>query len=202
MAEPVHVSTSIGEFLVVDQVLRSCLVTIQGYDTRADLIMLDMIDFDVILGMDWLSPYHVVLDCYAKTVTLSMPGVPPVLWQAAYSHTPTGIISFIRARRLVASGCLAYLAHIRDVSREGPSVDSVPVVREYADVFPTDLPSLPPERDIDFAIDLEPSTRPISIPPYWMAPAELRELSVQLKDLLEKGFIRPSVSPWGALFCL
>ena len=182
----------------MDQVLRSCLVTIQGYDTRADLIMLDMIDFDVILGMDWLSPYHVVLDCYAKTVTLSMPGVPPVLWQAAYSHTPTGIISFIRARRLVASGCLAYLAHIRDVSREGPSVDSVPVVREYADVFPTDLPGLPPERDIDFAIDLEPGTRPISIPPYRMAPAELRELSVQLKDLLEKGFIRPSVSPWGA----
>ena len=84
------------------------------------------------------------------------------------------------------------------MSREGPSVDSVPVVREYADVFPTDLPCLPPERDIDFAIDLEPGTRPISIPPYRMAPAELRELSVQLKDLLEKGFIRPSVSPWGA----
>ena len=70
-------------------------MTIQGYDTRADLIMLDMIDFDVILGMDWLSPYHVVLDCYAKTVTLSMPGVPSVLWQAAYSHTPTRIIFFI-----------------------------------------------------------------------------------------------------------
>nr|XP_025884581.1 uncharacterized protein LOC112940524 [Solanum lycopersicum] len=95
LEEPVHVSTPIGEFLVVDQVLRSCLVTIQGYDTRADLIMLDMIDFDVILGMDWLSPYHAVLDCYAKTVTLSMPGVPLVLWQAAYSHTPTRIIFFI-----------------------------------------------------------------------------------------------------------
>ena len=88
------------------------------------------------------------------------------------------------------------------MSREGPSVDSVPVVREYADVFPTDLRGLPPERDIDFAIDLEPDTRPISIPPYRMAPSKLRELSVQLKDLLEKGFIRPSVSPWGALFCL
>ena len=69
------------------------------------------------------------------------------------------------ARRLVASGCLAYLAYVRDVSREGSSVDSVPVVREFADVFPTDLPGLPPDRDIDFAIDLEPDTRPISIPP-------------------------------------
>ena len=80
LPEPVHVSTPVGEFLVVDQVFRSCLVIINGYDSRANLIMLDMIDFDVILGMDWLSPYHAVLDCYAKTVTLSMPGVPPVLW--------------------------------------------------------------------------------------------------------------------------
>ncbi|KAH0660902.1 hypothetical protein KY289_029650 [Solanum tuberosum] len=198
LAEPIHVSTPVGESLVVDQVLRSCLVTIQGCDTRVDLILLDMVDFDVILGMDWLSPYHAVLDCYAKTVTLAMPGISPVLWQGAYSHTPTGIISFMRARRLVASGCLVYLAYVRDVSREGSSVDSVPVVREFADVFPTDLPGLPPDRDIDFAIDLEPDTRPISIPPYRMAPAELRELSAQLEDLLGKGFIRPSVSPWGA----
>ncbi|XP_049378066.1 LOW QUALITY PROTEIN: uncharacterized protein LOC125842802 [Solanum stenotomum] len=198
LAEPVHVSTPVGESLVVDQILRSCLVTIQGCDTRVDLILLDMVDFDVILGMDWLSPYHAVLDCYAKTVTLAMPGISPVLWQGAYSHTPTGIISFMRARRLVASGCLAYLAYVRDVSREDSSVDSVPVVREFADVFPTDLPGLPPDRDIDFAIDLEPDTRPISIPPYRMAPAELRELSAQLEDLLGKGFIRPSVSPWGA----
>ncbi|XP_049390047.1 uncharacterized protein LOC125854509 [Solanum stenotomum] len=198
LAEPVHVSTPVGESLVVDQILRSCLVTIQGCDTRVDLILLVMVDFDVILGMDWLSPYHAVLDCYAKTVTLAMPGISPVLWQGAYSHTPTGIISFMRARRLVASGCLAYLAYVQDVSRDDSSVDSVPVVREFADVFPTDLPGLPPDRDIDFAIDLEPDTRPISILPYRMASAELRELSVQLEDLLGKGFIRPSVLPWGA----
>ncbi|XP_015159293.1 uncharacterized protein [Solanum tuberosum] len=180
LAELIHVSTPVGESLVLDQVLRSCLMTIQGYDTRVDLILLDMVDFDVILGKDWLSPYHAVLNCHAKTVTLSMSGIPPVLWQGAYSHTPTGIISFMRSRRLVASGCLAYLAYVRDMSREGPSVDSVPVVREFADVFPTDLPGLPPERDIDFAIDLEPDTFPISISPYRMAPAELRELNVQL----------------------
>uniref|UniRef100_A0A0V0GST8 Putative ovule protein n=1 Tax=Solanum chacoense TaxID=4108 RepID=A0A0V0GST8_SOLCH len=126
LAELVHVSTPVGESLVVDQILRSCLVTIQGCDTRVDLILLDMVDFDVILGMDWLSPYHAVLDCYAKTVTLAMPGISPVLWQGAYSHTPTGIISFMRARRLVASGCLAYLAYVRDVSRDDSSVGSIP----------------------------------------------------------------------------
>ncbi|XP_015158227.1 uncharacterized protein [Solanum tuberosum] len=164
LAELIHVSTLVGESLVVDQVLRSFLVTIQGYDTRVDLILLDMVDFDVILGMDWLSPTMRSWIANAKT--------------GAYSHTPTGIISFMRARRLVASGCLDYLAYVRDMSREGPSVNSVSVVREFADVFPRDLPGLPPERDIDFAIDLEPDTRPISILPFRMAPVELRELSV------------------------
>ena len=65
-------------------------------------------------------------------------------------------------------------------------------------MFPADLPGMPPDRDIDFCIDLEPGTRPISILPYRMAPAELRELKAQLQELFGKGFIRPSASPWGA----
>ena len=77
-------------------------------------------------------------------------------------------------------------------------LESIPVVSEFSEVFPTDLPGLPPDRDIDFCIDVEPGTRPISIPPYRMAPAELKELKEQLQDLLSKGFIRPSVSPWDA----
>ncbi|KAL3356352.1 hypothetical protein AABB24_017164 [Solanum stoloniferum] len=104
---------------------------------------------------------------------------------------------FISAWMLVASGCLSYLAFVRDVSREVPLIELVLVVRDFLDMFPTNLPGLPPERDIDFLIDLESGTRPISIPPYQMAPAELNGLSVQLQDLLAKGFNRPSVSPWG-----
>ena len=72
------------------------------------------------------------------------------------------------------------------------------MVQEFLDVFPSDLPGVPPDRDIDFAIDLEPGTKPISIPPYRMAPAELKELKDQLQDLVSKGFIHPSISPWGA----
>ncbi|KAL4014562.1 hypothetical protein IC575_026769 [Cucumis melo] len=73
-----------------------------------------------------------------------------------------------------------------------------PVVRDYPDVFPEELPGLPPHREVEFAIELEPGTIPISRAPYRMAPAELKELKVQLQELLDKGFIRPSVSPWGA----
>ena len=198
MTVPIRVSTPVGKPLVVDRVYRSCLVSLAGYDTWVDLIILGMVDFDVILGMDWLSPYHVVLDCNAKTVTLAMPGVPRVEWKSVSGSYPSKVISFIRAQKLVKRGCLSYLAFIRDTSVEPPSMDSVPVVQEFLDVFPSDLPGVPPDRDIDFAIDLEPGTKPISIPPYRMAPAELKELKDQLQDLLSKGFIRPSVSPWGA----
>ena len=147
-----------------------------GYDTHADLKVLDMIDFDVILGMDWLSSYHAILNCHAKTITLAIPGIPIVEWRGSLSHPSKGVISFLKARQLVQRGCLAYLANIRDTSIETPMLESIPVVSEFSEVFPIDLPGLPPDRDIDFCIDVEPGTRPISIPPYRMAPAELKEL--------------------------
>ena len=77
-------------------------------------------------------------------------------------------------------------------------VEYVPVVREFSNVFPKELLGLPPEREIEFAIEIQPGTDPISILPYRMAPAELKELETQLRELLDKGFVRSSISPWGA----
>ena len=128
-----------------------------------------------------------------------MPGIPIVECRGTLSYPSKGVISFLKARQLVQRGCLAYLAHIRDTSIETPMIESIPVVSECSEVFPTDLPGLPPDRDIDFCIDVETGTQPISIPPYRMAPTKLKEFKEQLQDLLSKGFIRPSVSPWGAL---
>ncbi|XP_015163797.1 uncharacterized protein [Solanum tuberosum] len=198
MYVPIRVSTPVGEPLVVNRVYRSCLVVLSGYETWVDMILLDMLDFDVILGMDWLSPYHALLDCYAKTVTLAIPGIPRVEWRGTSGSYPNRVISYIRAQRMIDRGCLSYLAFIRDVGAESPAMESIPVVQEFPDVFPEDLPGVPPVRDIDLSIDLEPGTKPISIPPYRMAPTELKELKDQIQDLLSKGFIRPSVSPWGA----
>ena len=79
---------------------------------------------------------------------------------------------------------------------ETGAVKNVPVVCEFPDVFPEELPGLPPEREIEFYINVVTGTDPISMSPYRMAPAELKELNEQLKELLDKGFIRPSTSPW------
>jgi hypothetical protein len=91
-----------------------------------------------------------------------------------------------------------FLAYVHDVNMKVPRMEQVSIVKEFIDVFPDDLPGLPPNREIEFCIDLVSGTKPISMAPYRMAPAELKELKEQIQDLLDKGFIRPSVSPWGA----
>ncbi|WMV45901.1 hypothetical protein MTR67_039286 [Solanum verrucosum] len=115
--------------------------------------------------------------------------------EGVYKPKQAKIISSIRARKLIGQGCLTYLAHIRDVEVDTLSIESIPVVSEFREVLPNDFSGMPPDRDIDFYIDLEPGTRPISIPQYLMAPAELRELKAQIQEFLDKGFIRPSASP-------
>ncbi|XP_070037055.1 uncharacterized protein [Nicotiana tomentosiformis] len=187
----IYVSTLMGNILVVDRIYWSCVVIFCGYETRADLLLLDMIDFEVILGMDWLSPYHAILDCHAKTITLAMLELPRLEWKGSLVSTATRVISFLKARHMVEKGFLAYLDYVRDTTAESPAIDLVPVVREFADVFPYDLLGMPPDRDIDFCIDLALGTQPISIPPYRMASKELRELKEQLEKLLAKGFVRP-----------
>ena len=107
-------------------------------------------------------------------------------------------MSAMKARRFLRKGYEAFLALILDSKREQVNLENIPVIREFPDVFPEELPGVPPERDVDLSIEVVQGTTPIPRTPYRMAPTELKELKTQLQELLDKGFIRPSVSPWGA----
>ncbi|TYK09566.1 ty3-gypsy retrotransposon protein [Cucumis melo var. makuwa] len=131
------VSTLPGEVLLSKEKIKACRVEIANHVLDVTLLVLDMQDFDVILGMDWLSANHANIDCFGKEVVFNPPS---------------------------------------DTREPEVSLSSKPVVREYPDVFPDELPGLPPLREIDFTIKLEPGTAPISRAPYRMAPAELKEL--------------------------
>ncbi|XP_070046880.1 uncharacterized protein [Nicotiana tomentosiformis] len=141
-----------------------------------DLLLLSMVDFDVILGMDWLFPCHTILDFYAKTVILALPGVPRLEWIGSLDYVPIRVISHLKAQRIVEKGCLAYLAFVRDASADTPTIESVLVVRDFPDVFPADLPGMPPDKDIDFGIGLVLGIQSISISSYHMTPIKLKEL--------------------------
>ena len=108
------------------------------------------------------------------------------------------LINAMTASKMLRKGCQGYFAFVVDRRQEGTRLEDIPIVKEFPDVFPDDISGLLPDREVEFTIDLIPGTEPISIPPYRMAPTELRELKNQLEELLSKGFIRPSKSPWGA----
>jgi hypothetical protein len=138
------------------------------------MIVLKGQDIDVILGMNWLAQHKATLNNDQRTIRLSH-NQEEILLSIPIPAKTTGRI---------------YEAII-------PETKDIPVVCEFPYVFPEDLPGLPPERDVEFVIELKPGTAPISRRSYQMPPNELAELKIQLQDLLEKGFIRPSSSPWG-----
>jgi hypothetical protein len=140
------------------------------------MIVLKGQDIDMILGMNWLAQHKAVLNTDLRAIRLSY-GQEEILLSIpiAIPARPIGRINE------------AIIPEIKDIL----------VVSEFVDVFPEDLPGVPPERDVEFVIELKPGTTPISRRSYRMPPNELAELKTQLQDLLEKGFIRPSSSPWG-----
>ena len=163
---------------------------------EADFILIDLKGLDVILGIDWLAANYASMDCFCKEVIFRRLGLPVVVFYGERRRAPSGLISAISARCLLQKGCKGYLAHVVDTCSNEARLEDVPVVRDFLDVFSYDLPGLPPEREIDFPIDLVPGTTPISLPPYRMAPDELKELKAQLQELVDGVFIRPSISPW------
>ncbi|XP_070036988.1 uncharacterized protein [Nicotiana tomentosiformis] len=176
----VLVTSPLGHQAVVNRIYRDCPFMIQNLVFPADLLEMPFQDYDVIVGMDWLHRYHALVDCRLKQVTFITPAYSHIVVQEERSLT-SNIISAVLARKIICQGCDAYLAHIVDTLLGSPSLKDIPTVCDFPDVFPDGLPGLPPEREIEFPIELVPGTTPISITPYRMTPAELKY-----------------ISPWGA----
>ncbi|KAL6219601.1 hypothetical protein ACLB2K_007360 [Fragaria x ananassa] len=138
-----QVSLPSGNVMKIDWVFRGCEVLVDGLSFEVDLIPLDIVEFDVILRMDFLEAHRAMIDCFRKVVVLRSPGKPEVTFQA----------------------------HVVDARKGDVRIEDIPVVNEFPDVFPDELPGLPPVRKIGFAIKLLPGMVPISQAPYKMAPA-------------------------------
>ncbi|KAL4032938.1 hypothetical protein IC575_006021 [Cucumis melo] len=177
LSEGLAIYTPVGDVLLVNEVLRNCEVLVEGISLLVDLLPLEL---------------------QRKEVVFRKPGFAEVVFRGMRKAVSRSLISVLKAEKLLRKGCTAFLAHIVVVQREKLKLEDVPVVKEFLDVFPDDLSGLPPDREIEFTIELLPRTAPISQAPYRMAPSELKELKMQLQELVNKGYIRPSVSPWGA----
>ncbi|KAL5546780.1 hypothetical protein UlMin_006467 [Ulmus minor] len=188
-----------GAVMLSNKWLRDMPIIVDDRELNVNLVVLEMHDYDVILGMDWLSKYNAKIDCHKKRVSFEPTKGQKFAFQGEKKRSRTPFLSSLKAGKLLKQGCMGYLVNMLDTTMKlTTQPEDVPIVKEFLDVFPEDLPGIPPDREIEFKIDLLPGTAPISKAPYRMAPAELRELQMQLQDLIKKQFIRPSYSPWGA----
>ncbi|GJX65259.1 putative nucleotidyltransferase, ribonuclease H [Tanacetum coccineum] len=162
----------------VDRIFRGCRLELGDSIFPIDLIPLGQGSFDVIVGMDWLSNQKAVIVCHEKIVRI------PV---------EEGKVLCVQGERNVGK-----TKTLMSTKANEPTLSDIPIVRDFEDVFPDDLSGLPPQRQVEFRIDLIPGATPVAKSPYRLAPSEMQELSEQLQELQDKGFIRPSHSPWGA----
>jgi hypothetical protein len=172
--------TTPGGKIVTNQLIRSVPIQLGSHIIKTTLLVLGLESVDIILGTNWMNLHQVVLDVSSRIVEVNSPSY--------------GNFTLIMPSEGSTQSCAFSMTEL--------PLKKIPVVCEYADVFPDELPGMPPDRDIEFAIELQPGTTPISKRPYRMPPSELAELKKQLQELLDKGFIHPSTSPWGcpALF--
>ncbi|GKE47806.1 putative reverse transcriptase domain-containing protein, partial [Tanacetum coccineum] len=194
-----------GRIIRLNTILRGCTLNLLNHPFNINLMPVELGSFDAIIGMDWLVKYQAIIVCAEKIVripwgneTLIVHGDGSNRGHEAHLH----IISYTKTQEYMLKGCPIFLAHVTTKGTEDKSkekrLEDVPIVWDFPDVFPEDLPGLPPTRQVEFQIDLIPGAAPVARAPYRLAPSEMKELSEQLKELSDKGFIRPSSSTWGA----
>ena len=142
-----------GEYVYVD-----CEVQVQGRNLLGDLVILEIVGFDVILGMDWLSRHHASVDCWNKTVIFKPDEETEFAFHGDGLSSPSSILSAI-TRRMVRKGMQGFLAYVHDMNMGVPRMEQVSILKEFIDVFPDDLPGLPSNREIEFCIDLVSGTK-------------------------------------------
>ncbi|GJW43285.1 putative reverse transcriptase domain-containing protein [Tanacetum coccineum] len=194
-----------GKIIGIETIIQGCTLNFLDHPFNIDLMPIELGSFNIIIGMDWLRRCHAVIMCDEKLVRVPY-GNETLTFHGKESSNGREsrliIISSSKAQEYMAKGCQVFLAQISAKKEEdkskGKQIKDVPIVRDFPKVFPEDLSGLPPARPVEFQIDLIPGAAPVARAPYRLAPSEMKELSEQLQELSDKGFIRPSSSPWGA----
>ncbi|XP_074327269.1 uncharacterized protein LOC141665187 [Apium graveolens] len=177
---PHIITTMMGNFVIISDVYQECPIVVGDRNCKVNLLPMDMHDFDIILGMDWLSEHHATIDCQGKMVIFGDVDKLEFVYQGSQPKGEVKLKSALKASKLLSKGCDVYLAFVNDTSKDEPRIEDYPVVREFEDVFPDELPGLPPYREVGFTIELVLGAELISKAPYRMTPLELQKLKEQL----------------------
>ncbi|XP_022019328.1 uncharacterized protein LOC110919362 [Helianthus annuus] len=165
-------------FIVCD-VCQDCKINIDDEEYSINLIPMSMGEFQVVVGVDWLSRHHAEVVCFGKEIKLTSPSGKHVTVYGEKGGNPV-MCTMLKAHKLMRRGCRAFMIYANKPDEETPKIEYVLMVREYADVFPEDLLGIPPEQEVEFGIELIPGAKPVAKAPYRLAPSELQELMSQI----------------------
>ncbi|KAA3477804.1 RVP_2 domain-containing protein [Gossypium australe] len=171
----VKVSNPLGQYDMVDKLCKNCPLMVKGYCFSVDLMLLPFDEFDVILGMDWLTQHDAVLNCKQKYIVLKCQNGGLLHIESDKLDGLSNVISAISAQKYVRKWCDAYLAYVLDTKVSESKIKSVSIVCVFPDVFLEELPRLPPVKKVEFSVDLILGTTSIYIAPYQMASTKLKE---------------------------
>ncbi|GKD19524.1 putative reverse transcriptase domain-containing protein [Tanacetum coccineum] len=183
-----------GNLVSTNTVIQGAILTLLNQPFEIDLMLIKLGSFDIVIGMDWLSKYHARIICDEKVIHIPINGETLII-RGDQSKTRLSLISCIKTERYISRGCQVFIIQVMEKKSDEKRLEDIPVVREFPEVFPKDLPGLPPVWQVEFQIDLIPGTTPVARAPYRLAPSEMQELSNQLQELSDRGFIRLSTSP-------
>nr|GEU69770.1 putative reverse transcriptase domain-containing protein [Tanacetum cinerariifolium] len=192
-----EIELSDGRVVSTNTVLKGCTLNLVNRVFEIDFMPIELGTFDIITSMDWLVKHDAVIVCGDRVVRISY-GNKMLTVESDKGVSRLKVISCIKARKYTERGCHLFLAHVTEDKSKEKRMKDMPVIYDFLEVFLEELTGLPPPRQVEFQIDLVPGAAPVAHASYRLAPSEMKELSVQLQELLEKGFIRPSSSPWGA----
>ncbi|KAI3682698.1 hypothetical protein L1987_82867 [Smallanthus sonchifolius] len=187
-----------GDSLIIDSVIHDCSLELNDHAFPINLVPMPLGSFDIIIGMDWLSNHHAEVICFEKCIRIPLPSGETLRVFGEKPCKGLKLMSCTTAQKYLRKKYVAFLAHVVQKDVEKKSIQDIPIIQDFSEVFPEDLSGLPPVRQVEFRIDLVPGANPMARAPYRLAPSEMQELASQLQELSDKGFIRPSHSPWGA----
>ncbi|XP_071728978.1 uncharacterized protein [Rutidosis leptorrhynchoides] len=196
--EPLSVEVGDGRTVPVTKFVSRITIDIEGGLFPVTCLVMPILSFDVVLGMNWLSDHKANIKCDRKFISFPVAGGKRVVACGERGGFRCPLLSMMKAQKSLVKGCDSFLAYVIDVKKEKKVVSDIPVVSEYPKVFPDEFPGLPPIREFEYKIELVPGATLVAKAPYRLAPSEMREMMSQIQELLDRGFIRSSFSPWGA----
>nr|GEV00170.1 putative reverse transcriptase domain-containing protein [Tanacetum cinerariifolium] len=184
-----NIEMAVGNLISTNTIIQGCTPTLLNQPFEIDFMPIKLGSFDVVIGMDWLSKYHAKIIFDEKVIHIPIEDQTLII-RSNQSRTQLSLISCIKTKRYISKGCQVFITQVMEKKSAEKQLENILVVREFPDVFPEELSGLPTVRQVEFQIHLIPRAAPVARVPYRLAPSKMQELSNQLQELADRGFIR------------